>query len=76
VVKMSFIKRHLFTVNVLMRTGKYSDFEGGVRGAAFASGGFIPVAMRGTVFKDPMHLADYYTTFAALAGAPARQCHS
>ena len=31
-----------------LRGGKFSDFQGGVKVAAFASGGLIPAAMRGT----------------------------
>ena len=31
-----------------LRGGKFSDFQGGVKVAAFASGGLIPPAMRGT----------------------------
>ena len=46
-----------------------SDWEGGVRGAAFVAGGLVPPAMRGSKNADPMHLADWYTTFAALSGA-------
>ena len=54
--------------NYPLRGGKYSNWEGGVRGTAFVSGGFLPQAVRGTVLRDPIHVADYYTTFAALAG--------
>ena len=54
--------------NFPLRGGKYADFEGGVRGAAFASGGYIPSKVRGTKIADPMHLADWYATFAAMAG--------
>ena len=31
-----------------LRGGKYSNFEGGVRVAAFVSGGRIPLTLRGT----------------------------
>jgi len=62
--------------NFPLRGGKYSDFEGGVRGAAFVSGGFVPPSARGTIMRDPMHLADYYTTFAAVAGVTDPTDHS
>jgi arylsulfatase I/J len=42
--------------------------QGGIRGAAFVSGGFLPEKVRGTRLADPMHLVDHYTTFAFLAG--------
>lgn len=45
-----------------------SDFEGGIRMAAFASGGYLPPAVRGTVNEGIFHIADWYATFAALAG--------
>jgi arylsulfatase B len=44
-------------------------WEGGVKGVSFVSGGFVPIAMRGTQNNDPVHIADWYSTFAALAGA-------
>jgi arylsulfatase I/J len=54
--------------NYPLRGGKYSDFEGGIKGAAFASGGYLPRAMRGTVSHTFMHITDWYTTFSILAG--------
>jgi len=54
-----------------LRGGKYSDFEGGIRAAAFVSGGFLPAAARGTVTADTIAIADWYGTFAALYGADA-----
>lgn len=51
-----------------LRGGKFSDFEGGTRVAAFASGGFLPEAMRGTSVSGMIHVADWYATFCALAG--------
>ena len=50
------------------RGGKYSEFEGGVRAAAFVGGGFVPVAARGTRCSHIIAIADWYGTFAALAG--------
>ena len=54
--------------NYPLRGGKYSDFEGGIRVAAFASGGFLPAAARGTVNEGIVHIADFYGTYAKLAG--------
>lgn len=51
-----------------LRGGKYSDFEGGVRATAFASGGYLPPAVRGTVQPGLMHIADWYGTFCKMAG--------
>ena len=48
--------------------GKLNDFEGGVRVAAFLSGGALPTAARGTQLDALIHIADWYATFAALAG--------
>lgn len=48
--------------------GKLNDFEGGVRVAAFLSGGFLPAAVRGTRLDSLIHIADWYATFSALAG--------
>lgn len=36
--------------------------------AAFVSGGYLPPAVRGTTQTQPVHIADWYTTFASLAG--------
>jgi len=54
--------------NYPLRGGKYSEFEGGVRVAAFASGGFLPKSRRGQKSKEIAALADIYTTMCSLAG--------
>jgi arylsulfatase I/J len=54
--------------NYPLRGGKYSMFEGGIRVNAFASGGFLPSAVRGTTLNGTIHVTDWYRTFAALAG--------
>ena len=51
-----------------LRGGKESFWEGGVRVAAFASGGFIPPIERGTSRSQLIAAADWYSTFAGLAG--------
>jgi arylsulfatase A-like enzyme len=51
-----------------MRGGKMSNWQGGIRVNAFASGGLIPQSQRGTVNSGLMVAADWYSTFCALAG--------
>jgi arylsulfatase I/J len=55
--------------NFPLKGGKMSSFEGGIRAAAFVSGGFIPHKVRGTVSHGLMAAWDWYATFAHLAGA-------
>ena len=52
-----------------LRGGKTNNFEGGIRVAAFASGGFIPEKMRGKELDGYIHNADWYATLTSLAGA-------
>jgi arylsulfatase A-like enzyme len=54
--------------NYPLRGGKYSNFEGGIRVNAFASGGYLPKKARGTIENQPIHIADWYGTFCKLAG--------
>eukprot|EP00911_Craspedida_sp_UC1_P000317 UC1_evm1s242 len=54
--------------NYPLRGGKYSAFEGGIRGNAFVSGGFLPESVRGTKLGEMIHIADWYATFCGLAG--------
>jgi arylsulfatase I/J len=54
--------------NYPLRGGKASDWEGGVRTAAFVAGGVLPPKVRGTTLEDYIHVADWYATFAAAAG--------
>jgi arylsulfatase I/J len=50
------------------RGGKKTDFEGGIRVAAFVSGGFVPLVARGTVRGGYVHAADWFPTFCTLGG--------
>ena len=45
-----------------------TDYQGGVRVAAFATGGLIPPAMRGTKVLGAMHICDVHAAFCALGG--------
>mmetsp|Transcript_14657 Transcript_14657/g.16265 ORF Transcript_14657/g.16265 Transcript_14657/m.16265 type:complete len:533 (+) Transcript_14657:62-1660(+) len=51
-----------------LRGGKVSNFEGGVRVNAFASGGLIPKERRGTKEEGYICGWDWYATFCAIAG--------
>jgi len=51
-----------------LRGGKYSDFEGGIRVAAFVSGGYLPEKVRGTNQSGIVHVCDWYSTLCSLAG--------
>jgi arylsulfatase A-like enzyme len=61
-----------FASNYPLRGGKLNVLEGGVRTLAFVAGGFLPRAMRGKTLEGYIHLADWFTTFAGVAGAPQR----
>merc|ERR1712070_1027662 len=50
--------------NYPLRGGKYSNFEGGIRVNAFASGGYLPKAVRGSKLEGMIHVADWYRTLA------------
>jgi len=50
-----------------LKGSKVSAWEGGIRVAAFASGGLIPVKMRGTKLQQKMIMSDWYGTFCAMA---------
>ena len=49
--------------------GKFADLEGGTRTLAWASGGVLPAAVRGTTNAGFIHVADWSTTFLKLGGA-------
>ena len=53
--------------NYPLKGGKASDWQGGVRVNAFASGGFLPQKMQGQKLTGKIHLADWYATFCSLA---------
>ena len=54
--------------NYPLKGGKLSNWEGGIRSNALASGGLLPKAMVGTKLTGLMAGWDWYATYAALAG--------
>ena len=54
--------------NYPLKGGKWSDWQGGVLANAFISGGVVPASIRGTVHAGIFSIADWYTTFAEVAG--------
>lgn len=55
-------------INYPLRGEKHTNYEGGMRVAAFVSGGCVPESARGTRYAGALHIVDWYPTFAALAG--------
>ena len=47
--------------------GYENNWEGGIRAAAFLTGGFLPVAVRGKKLEGFIHECDWFATFCALA---------
>ena len=45
-----------------------NNWEGGIRGNGFVSGGFLPEARRGTKYEGLVTAWDWYATFCAFAG--------
>merc|ERR1740121_1141039 len=54
--------------NFPLKGGKASNWEGGIRVNALASGGFLPPKVRGTKQEGLMAGWDWYATYAGLAG--------
>ena len=49
-----------------LRGSKHTNWEGGMRAAAFISGGIVPEHARGTHSQVISHIADWYTTACVL----------
>jgi len=54
--------------NYPLRGQKMEPWEGGIRVAAFLTGGFLPAQLFGTTSDVFVHIADWYATLASLAG--------
>lgn len=54
--------------NYPMRGGKFSPLEGGIRGAAFVSGGLLPEKRIGKREMGMIHICDWYYTFCKVNG--------
>lgn len=54
--------------NYPLRGGKFSNFEGGIRVNAVVSGGYLPERRRGKKETGLMSIADWYATYATIAG--------
>ena len=53
--------------NFPLKGGKLSNWEGGIRANAFASGGLLPKSVRGTNLEGLMAGWDWYSTYCHLA---------
>ena len=54
--------------NYPLRGSKHTDYEGGIRAGAFIAGGVVPTTMAGKTLDGYISIADWYATFAHLAG--------
>ena len=54
--------------NYPLKGGKMNNWEGGIRGNSFVSGGFIPTHMRGHKYDGLVTAWDWYHTFCRFAG--------
>lgn len=54
--------------NYPLRGEKHTSWEGGMRVAAFVSGGLVPENLRGTTSDERLHIVDWYPTFCKMAG--------
>ena len=54
--------------NYPLRGGRATNWEGGLRGASFVSGGIIPKSLRGYRNSINFHIVDWYGTCSFLVG--------
>ena len=54
--------------NYPLKGGKMNNWEGGIRGNGFISGGFLPASNRGVKYEGLVTVWDNYATFCMLAG--------
>ena len=60
--------------NYPFRGGKGTDFEGGVRVAAFASGGKLSPELKGTTINSSWHIADLHMSLCMMSGQTLEEC--
>jgi len=58
--------------NYPLRGAKLSNWQGGTRGNAFVSGGYLPSTQWGKVLEGAVACEDWYTTFCAIAKVDPR----
>ena len=51
---------------------QHTNYNGGMLSPTFLTGGYLPAPVRGTSTNVTVHIADWYATFAVLAGADPR----
>jgi len=70
--------KKLFGDNAPLRGYKNTSWEGGVRSAAFVTGGCCSMtdALRGSTFSYPMHVTDWYATLLSAAGLEVQYVRS
>ena len=54
--------------NYPLRGGKATPWEGGIRGTAFITGGYLPNNRRGSIENGIIHISDWYVTFCEIFG--------
>eukprot|EP00730_Choanoeca_flexa_P004670 TRINITY_DN11768_c0_g1_i8.p1 TRINITY_DN11768_c0_g1~~TRINITY_DN11768_c0_g1_i8.p1 ORF type:complete len:519 (+),score=110.86 TRINITY_DN11768_c0_g1_i8:135-1691(+) len=54
--------------NAPLKGGKGSNWEGGTRTPMVVTGGYLPESMHGKNLEGPIHIIDWYQTFANMAG--------
>lgn len=58
-----------------LRGGKFTLWQGGIRGVGLLSGGALPSTSRGTTFEGIIHVVDIWASFAFLAHALGKLTH-
>ena len=70
---MHAVRRGSGALDLVLPVHAVRRFEGGVRVAAFASGGLVEHAARGSTSSELIHICDMWATFSALAGVAHAQ---
>eukprot|EP01121_Diplochlamys_sp_Union-15-3_P015578 TRINITY_DN5184_c0_g1_i3.p1 TRINITY_DN5184_c0_g1~~TRINITY_DN5184_c0_g1_i3.p1 ORF type:complete len:309 (-),score=51.98 TRINITY_DN5184_c0_g1_i3:78-1004(-) len=59
--------------NAPLRGGKFTHWQGGVRGTAFITSPLLPSSRANTSYSGMIHAVDWYKTLSELAGVPVDQ---